>query len=169
MNATNLPSIIKTTVYPNGPGSQVRFVKPSPDNGMVTQGSAEHKAYGNPQATIRRQLFMKTGDVTPAHTSTGEKIYFYGGGAIFIIVWDDEGKEKVYPFSIPGSTLVIPAGLPHAVICSRGPDVEGTPILTLFNSNPTAETTWEPDADELVKNLHLTPPPPPEDPSVGPQ
>ncbi len=161
----NIPSIIKT-VYPNGPGPQVRFVKPSPDNGMVTQGSAEHNAFGTPQATARRQIFMKTGDVTPVHISTVEKIYFYGGGAIFIIIWDDKGKEKVHPFSIPGSTFVIPAGIPHAIICSRGPDVEGTPILTLFNSSPAATTTWEDAADELIQNRHLIPPPPAEDPSA---
>lgn len=157
MNTTTFPSII-TVAYPHGPGPNVRFVKPSPDNGMVTQGSTEHKTYGDPKATTRRQIFMGTGEVTPAHTSIGEKVYIILSGTIIIVVWYPDG-EKLFSFSTPGSTLVIPAGLPHAVICSRGPDVEGTPILTLFNSNPAAETTWEPDADELVKNLHITPPP----------
>lgn len=79
-----------------------------------------------------------------------------GCGCIEVLMYEDAELKK-YLLKSPGQQLVVPAATTHAVICLGVAHRNKTCSMLVIASSRDATTDWEPGADELILNRHLTP------------
>ena len=135
----------------------ITMLKPQPGK-QVFAITEDRLVPGSPKPTAFKvmALNLPMGFCTPFHLRREtEKEFLWGNYGIVVIVQFVQGRLVRLPLMDEGSRVIVHAGVPHAVYCSRvvAPATEGRVIVRSFC--PKDDLVWAPDADRLITNEHL--------------
>ncbi len=145
-----LPSIV-TALTPDML-EVAHFIKPTVYNAIFLCHQEDTDASPASQVLRIVQLRLRRYDAIPVHAHRKkEKVYILEQGLIHVFMYI-KGGWKRFILKNKGDRLVIPPLTPHSVFCCEY-NVLLAEMLVIVSSQDGADIVWEPNADELVKNI----------------
>ncbi len=156
MNIKNV-SIFRSLGDPRN--TRVTYVQPQPGSGLILLHNTPTPQSPAAKVLAVRSLVLKPGQAIPFHVhERKEKVYSFmgdqqGQGVMEFLIYEN-GKLGSYFLREVGSTLVIPPGVPHALVCCGGHTF--CQVTIIASSQDATDIEWEPGVELLTRNLHLT-------------
>ena len=129
----------------------IRFVRPLPGEQILPMFMENPLPTHVPSVMSASILTMEgsTAICAHAHEET-EKIYLWLSGSYVINIETKYSSISIH-FNYALSSVVIPAGSIHTVLC-----IKPGSFQIIKSNQRTDDTFWDPDAEELEKNTHLS-------------